>query len=235
MNSARANIQFLTRKFEHQKIAIIGLGGTGSYILDQVAKTPVKEIHLYDGDTFCVHNAFRSPGAIPADKMNTVDGLKKATYFFEVYSQMHMNIIPHDIYVTSTNIKELIGFDYVFISIDNDEVRIFICKWLKDQKIQFIDVGMGLNKVDDCLIGALRVTTVTGMKNDHLTNRIGSMDSANNEYSPNIQISDLNCLNAMLAIIKWKKLCGFYQDLKNEHNTLFFLNTNTILNEDNQT
>lgn len=232
-NSTRANIKYLTRKFENQRIAIIGLGGTGSYILDHVAKTPVREIHLYDADKFSLHNAFRSPGGISGDKMDNADGLRKVTYFFEVYSQMHKNIFPHDTYVTEANIHDLFGFDYVFISIDNDEARVFICKTLKDQGIPFIDVGMGLNNVDDCLIGALRVTTVTGMKTDHLTNRIGSMNSANNMYSPNIQISDLNCLNAVLAVIKWKKLCGFYQDLKMEHNTLFFVNTNTILNEDN--
>ena len=52
-----------------KKIIILGLGGTGSYILDLVAKTPVKEIHLYDGDTFYQHNAFRSPGAPSSDEL----------------------------------------------------------------------------------------------------------------------------------------------------------------------
>ncbi len=62
-NSSRANIEMINAKLERQKIAIIGLGGTGAYILDLVAKTPVKEIHIYDGDTFDQHNAFRSPGS----------------------------------------------------------------------------------------------------------------------------------------------------------------------------
>ena len=34
------------------------------------------------------------------------------------------------------------------------------------------------------------------------------------EYATNIQIADLNALNALMAVIKWKKLSGFYQDLK---------------------
>ena len=61
--SSRAEIVAVTKKLALRKIAIVGLGGTGSYVLDLVAKTPVKEIHLYDGDTFYQHNAFRSPGA----------------------------------------------------------------------------------------------------------------------------------------------------------------------------
>jgi len=32
----------------------------------------------------------------------------------------------------------------------------------------------------------------------------------------NIQVADLNCLNATLAVIRWKKMCGFYFDLKHE-------------------
>lgn len=62
-NSTRAEIGVISEKLEGHKIGIIGLGGTGSYILDQIAKTPVQEIHLFDGDHFLQHNAFRSPGA----------------------------------------------------------------------------------------------------------------------------------------------------------------------------
>ena len=36
----------VTMKLELRKIAILGLGGTGSYVLYFVAKTPVREIHL---------------------------------------------------------------------------------------------------------------------------------------------------------------------------------------------
>jgi len=45
------------------QVAIVGVGGTGSYILDFLAKTRVREIHLFDGDYFFSHNAFRTPGA----------------------------------------------------------------------------------------------------------------------------------------------------------------------------
>lgn len=61
--SSRAEIGMVTEKLKDHKICIIGLGGTGSYVLDYTTKTPVAEIHLYDGDTFLQHNAFRSPGA----------------------------------------------------------------------------------------------------------------------------------------------------------------------------
>src|SRR5204863_187669 len=48
--SSRAQISAITEKLKLGKVAIIGLGGTGSYILDLIAKTPIEQIHLYDGD-----------------------------------------------------------------------------------------------------------------------------------------------------------------------------------------
>ncbi len=61
--SARADLNMVTKKLAVEKLAIVGLGGTGSYVLDLLAKTPAKRIHLFDGDKFSSHNAFRAPGA----------------------------------------------------------------------------------------------------------------------------------------------------------------------------
>lgn len=234
-NSSRAGIDFLNRKFENQKIAIIGLGGTGSYILDQVAKTPVKEIHIFDADVFQLHNAFRSPGAVSIKTMETESGISKVDYYYGIYSNMHTGIKAHKKYVIPENVNELMDFNFIFISIDKNEVRYNLAKTFLKMGVTFIDVGIGVNKGDDCLNGAVRVTVGSSDKSDHLDLRIGSMESEKNEYSNNIQIADLNCLNAMLAVLKWKKMSGFYQDMKKEHNSLFLINTNKLLNEDNPT
>ena len=69
--SSRAGINAVSRKLGLSKVGIVGLGGTGSYILDLVAKTPVREIHLFDGDDFLQHNAFRTPGAATSEEMKT--------------------------------------------------------------------------------------------------------------------------------------------------------------------
>jgi molybdopterin/thiamine biosynthesis adenylyltransferase len=231
-NSSRAGIEFLNRKFENQKIAIIGLGGTGSYILDQVAKTPVKEIHIFDADVFQLHNAFRSLGAVSSEKLEIENGIQKVDYYYGIYSNMHTGIRVHKKYVTLENVNELKDFNYVFISIDKNEVRYNLTKAFLKMGVIFIDVGIGVNKANDSLNGAVRVTVGSSEKSDHLDSRIGSFESDENEYN-NIQIADLNCLNAMFAVVKWKKLSGFYQDIKNEHNSLFLINTNKLLNEDN--
>jgi len=231
-NSSRAEIEYLNRKFAGQKIGIIGLGGTGSYILDLVSKTPVEEIHIYDGDIFELHSAFRAPGATPVEKFDSVETLMKVDYYHEIYSRMHSGIFAHPEYITMDNIGNFSGFNFVFMSIDDNEARCRIVNGLIRLEVPFIDVGLGVNKVADSLISSVRVTHGSTSKNDHLSKRFGEAQSQDNEYAPNIQIADLNCLNATLAVIKWKKILGFYQDLKQEHNNLYFTTTGKMLNED---
>lgn len=229
-NSSRAKINVINEKVKGQKIAIIGLGGTGAYILDLVSKTPVREIHIYDGDIFSQHNAFRSPGAVGNEDLDKVQS--KVAYYYGMYSKIHLKISAHHYYVTSENLEELRSMTHVFICIDNDVSRRLIIQYLLKNGISFIDVGLGVNTVDDTLIGTVRVTAGTQDKHDHLADRISFVEEDNNDYNTNIQIAELNCLNAVLAVIKWKKLCGFYQDLREEHHCTYSINVAQLTNED---
>lgn len=232
-NSSRANIYQINSKFKGQRIGIIGLGGTGSYILDLVSKTPVDEILLFDGDTFLQHNAFRSPGSPSVEDLDKQH--KKVDYFASIYSRMHKGIKPYAVKITEGNNNLLSGLSYVFLCIDKNNAKGSIISKLQQLGISFIDVGLGVNIADDNLVGMVRLTVGTPSKNGHLKNRIGTDDIDDNEYSTNIQIADLNALNAVLAVIKWKKLSGFYQDLKEEHHCTYTINTGQLINEDLRT
>ena len=229
-NSSRANINQLNNKLKMQKIAIVGLGGTGAYTLDLLAKTTVSEIHLFDGDDFLQHNAFRSPGAASAEQLNM--RMQKVDFYVEQYSKMHKYIIPHDCYVTENNLSKLATMSFVFLCIDSDNARKKIIQFLLKMDVPFIDVGLGVNLVDNRLIGSVRTTTGTPSKNDHLIHRLSFADDADNEYNTNIQIAELNALNACHAVIKWKKLRGFYQDLQEENHCIYSINVAQLLNED---
>jgi predicted ThiF/HesA family dinucleotide-utilizing enzyme len=229
-NSSRANISQLNEKFKGQRIGIVGLGGTGSYVLDLVAKTPVDEILLFDGDEFLQHNAFRSPGAASIETLNT--RMKKVDYYASIYSQMRRGIKSFPEKITDANIDLLKGLSFVFVCIDSNTARSLIISKLREFGITFIDVGLGVNVAEENLVGTLRVTVGTSTKYDHIPNRIGSAEDDDNEYATNIQIADLNAMNALMAVIKWKKLSGFYQDLKEEYNSTFTINTGQLIHED---
>ena len=231
--SSRAGITALTGKLKLNKIAIVGLGGTGSYILDLVAKAPVREIHVFDGDDFLQHNAFRSPGAPSVEELRVIP--KKVRHHAAHYGHMRFGIVEHDFHIDASNVHALEEMNFVFLSMDNGEVKRPIIEKLEDLGIPFIDVGMGLELVDDQLLGILRVTASTPEKRDHVrgNRRMGlSGGDADGVYAQNIQIAELNALNAALAVIKWKKLFGFYRDLENEHFSAYTLDGNSIINED---
>jgi hypothetical protein len=229
--SSRAEIVEVTKKLKHKKIAILGIGGTGSYVLDLVAKTPVKEIHLYDADVFYQHNAFRSPGAPSGDELKTKQ--PKVIYFKNLYSKMHRGITEHPVYLDAGNVEELREMDFVFVCLDKGNPKKLIVEKLEEFNIPFTDVGMGVELTENALGGILRATTSTTQKRDHLRSRVSFEDTpGDNDYNRNIQIADLNALNATLAVIKWKKVSGFYRDLKHEHHSQFSIDTNLLLNED---
>lgn len=229
--TSRAEIGAITDKLTHIRVALVGLGGTGAYILDLVAKTPVGEIHLFDGDSLLQHNAFRAPGAASIDELREVPN--KAKYWAHLYSRMHRHVIPHDYFIDESNVEELAEMGFVFVSIEGGPDKELIVKALVKAGVPFIDVGIGLFEVDGSLAGAVRTTTGTEGRHEHIWSRISVSEAAgDNDYDQNIQIADLNALNAALAVIKWKKLRGFYNDLENEHHSTYDIDGNHILNEE---
>lgn len=231
--SGRAGIASITQKLKRHSVAIIGLGGTGSYVLDFVSKTPIKQIHLYDGDCYEQHNAFRSPSAASMKQLQSRPS--KVEYFSSIYSNMHKGIVPHPEFITDSNIDDLRNYEMIFICIDRSDAKASIISSLEKYDIPFIDVGMGLEIVDNSLIGTIRTTTSTPDFRDHVYDRKRIPLKAANEgdlYAQNIQIAELNAMNACLAVIRWKKLWGFYKDTEQEHFSLFTVDGNHLLNED---
>jgi len=229
--SSRAGINQPSKKLELDKVAIIGVGGTGSYVLDLVAKTGVKEIHLFDRDSFLSHNAFRSPGAASIDELRCKPS--KVMYLKEIYSKMHRGIVEHNYDITISNIIELHEMNFVFLCIDVGDAKKVIVESLEEFEVPFVDVGMGVELVDDSLRGVVRTTTSTPANRESFRTRVSLAEGdVNNDYESNIQIADLNALNAALAVIKWKKLFGFYLDFEKEHHSTYSLDCNMLTSDD---
>jgi uncharacterized protein DUF6791/ThiF family protein len=231
--SANADINMVSKKLEVEKLAIVGLGGTGSYILDLLAKTPAKEIHLFDGDTFASHNAFRAPGAAQKDLLK--EQPLKVDYFKQIYERMHLGIHAHPEYVDSTNVADLRGMACVFLCMDASAIKKSIVLKLEEFAVSFIDVGMGLHVSDEAIGGQLRVTTSQADNREKARSEMSfADDDGADEYDKNIQVADLNALNAVLAVIRWKKIRGFYFDSKRERFCCYAVSTNSLLIDDLQ-
>lgn len=228
--TSRSGISAIAAKLKLSRVAIVGLGGTGSYILDLLAKTPVDELHLFDDDLLFAHNAFRAPGAAPLDLL--VTSPRKVDYFAGQYEAIRRNIVAHPVRISAMNVEELQTMDFVFLAMDAGPAKKEIIEHLTERGITFVDAGMNVERVGDSLRGTLRVTTGKPGAYDHVRKRVSYADITANEYDANIQTADLNMLNAALAVIKFKKLYGYYMDATREMNSLYVAARDKIINGD---
>ena len=228
-NSSRAYITGISECLAGWKVAVIGLGGTGSYLLDALAKCPVAEIHLYDDDTFDTHNAFRAPGAASIEKLN--ERPSKVQYLSEIYSNMHKGIIAHPVRITPENITDLDEVDFIFLTVDAASVRAVITNYLTDHDKPFIDSGLGFTISEQGrIVGQIRVTTGFPGHYDHLKDSFGSQVADGGLYASNIQVAELNAIAAELMILKWKRMLGFYGDMSTvgDENFVYAVQENAV-------
>jgi hypothetical protein len=230
--SGRAGITAVSAKLAMGRVAIVGLGGTGSYVLDFLAKTPVHEIHLYDPDIFLQHNAFRAPSAASLEDLLAQP--RKVDYHAGKYSKMHRGIHPHPVRIDAGNVSDLLACDFVFLCMDSGPGKKLIVDTLQANQVPFVDTGIGTELLEDELeLWAIcRVTTSTPSKNNHVPRRVSFAEAGDDDYERNIQIAELNALCAAMAVIKWKKFCRFYQDLEREHDSTYTTNIQMLTAED---
>lgn len=226
-NTTSAGLSALSNLFRGHTIAIVGLGGTGSYILDQVAKTWVDGIILIDGDDFENHNAYRAPGA--AAKTVLQGKRNKAEYFAEEYSRMHTGITSYPVPLTSDNLDLLEGATFVFLAAADASQRPQIMHWLRNRGVPFIDVGMSFREGERGLTGLAKVTTYLPGEDVELPTK-PAVAPEDDDYTSNIQIADLNALNAILAVIRWKRHIGFYASYQTTNLTVYKLFLNELRN-----
>lgn len=229
--STRAGIAAINERVKGQKIGIAGGGGTGSYILDLTAKAMVAEIHVFDDDTFYNHNAFRAPGAPSIEQLTTKPA--KVDYHGDIYDRMRRGIIRHRVKLDSSNVALLDGLDFVFVCMDSGAPKRAVVERLVRNRTPFVEAGMGIVVTDDKLGGIVRVVCSTDESREAAAPHISYAedDGGANEYATNIQIAELNALNATLAVIRWKQLFGIYHDTRNEHYRGYSIGSGEIVGE----
>lgn len=206
--TSRAEIADLAAKFNEDVVAVIGLGGTGAYLLDFLVKTPVKEIRVFDRDRFYVHNAFRSPGRLSEAEF----GAPKAEVYRSRYEHFREGLSVSCKHIDASCSEELNGVTFAFVCVDHGPSRAGIFDLLIARQIPFIDVGMGLRRRGLGLGGMLRTTyySASGAQTVRTLGLAEEVERPDDLYDSNIQIAELNALNACLAVIRFKQLRGFY-------------------------
>lgn len=230
--TSRAEIEDLSVKFKDDLVAVIGLEGTGAYLLDFLVKTPVKGIRGFDLDPYHIHNAYRSPGVVDKDDF----GKTKTDVYQRRYEGFRHGLDLRQKFVDADSIEDFKDVTFVFVCVDKGESRKGIFELLLKLKIPFIDVGMGLQRDIGSISGIARTTYFSGDLAETVIskNLVPMTDLPDDVYKNNIQISELNALNACLAIIKFKQLRAFYADDRNYYHMLYTMDNSTIVGENGE-
>ena len=231
--TSRAEITDLSAKLRNDVVAVIGLGGSGAYLLDFLVKTPVNEIRAFDLDRFHIHNAYRSPGRVREDEL----GRTKAGVYQDRYGNFRQGLVIKAKFIDATCVEDFEGVTFAFVCVDKGSSRAGIFDLLMAKRIPFIDVGMGLlrqkGELEGALNGLVRTTYYAADKARKVREKglAPLTDPTDDIYRTVIQISELNALNACIAVIRFKQLRGFYAQEVALYHLMFGLGDLSLDNE----
>jgi hypothetical protein len=168
-----------------------------------------------------VKNAFRSPGTSTSSDFTKF----KVDLYAERYSTFRMDVVPHRHRISRDNRDLLDDCDFIFVCVDKAESRAAVVEVLLEVGKPFIDVGMGLNRLSGLIGGGLRATLVDERTRDRVIaeSTLPTGEDADDLYDKNIQIPELNALNAALAVIMFKQRYGYFETADPIYNVLMSL------------
>ena len=203
------------QNIEEEVVAVVGVGGSGSYLVDILAKTNIKELHLYDDDIMKQGNAFRVAGAARVEELGS--GKSKVEWHLERYSEVRKDgLYIHPVKIDDENVECLKTCTTVFIAVDKLKVRRKIQRACDEMGVLHISVGIGLEmegERNNEIGGMLKIELGYQAEKRSVEQEDKSLeDEEDDVYGSNIQTAELNMLGAALAITEWKAIRGVYRN-----------------------
>ena len=213
---ARAALGPVQDRIREQRIAVVGLGGTGAYVLDLMAKTPVPEIHLLDADHVEWHTFMRAPGAPSTDEIESLRGnaLTKVAYYSSRYDSLRKGIYAHAVRIDSSSVfaKFLSSHpvDFAFVCIDQKKDsesprQDVVYAALFEAKIPFIDSGVSITLEDHTVRGAVTTSFYAEGSEAWREAIPNARVDGNAPGYRNVQVPEVNALAASLAVMEWRR------------------------------
>ena len=240
---ARAAIGPVQDRIREQRIGIIGLGGTGAYVLDLISKTPVVDIHLVDSDYVDWHNFMRAPGAPTCEEIESAHKARplKVDYYLSKYSSLRDGIHTHPVLLDDLpKWNEFLSknpLDYAFVCIDqrkdSDSPRQdVVYSALSEAGIPFIDSGVSITLKEFAAGGAV-TTSAYAAGSMEWKNAIPNVrvEGAMPGYR-NVQLPEVNALAASLAVMEWRRRTEQYISESASFLHKFLLETPRIVTPD---
>ena len=185
-------------KLQNIKIAIVGIGGVGGYVLEGLVRSGVMNITLIDGDKIDSTNLNRQI----ISTSNNIGELKVNEAAKRVL-QINPDVIVNkfSIFLTKENIQDIIDndFDYVIDACDDVDVKIELIKFCYKNNIKIISSMGTAKKLDGT---KFKIDTLNNTKYCPLAKKIRKSLSLDEQkyttvvYSEEVQ-KDINVLGSI--------------------------------------
>lgn len=150
------------QRLQASRVAVVGMGGVGSWVVEALARSAVGHLTLIDADDICVSNTNRQ---LPALEGNY--GRNKA----EAMAQRCRAINPRiDVdavqdFLTGSNMEALLdrSFDLVIDACDSFRVKVETIAWCRRRKLPLLTVGAAGGRTDPTLV---RIRDVSRTEHD---------------------------------------------------------------------
>ncbi|RMS38416.1 ThiF protein [Pseudomonas coronafaciens pv. garcae] len=151
-------------------MAVVGIGGVGSWAAEAMARSGVGEISLFDMDDVCVSNSNRQLHAL-----DSTVGRPKVEVMAERIRAINPDCVVHAVtdFVTRDTMAECItqDMDFVIDCIDSVNAKAALISWCKRRKIQMVTTGGAGGQIDPTLI---QIADLNRTFNDPLASKVRS-------------------------------------------------------------
>ncbi|MES2817875.1 MAG: tRNA cyclic N6-threonylcarbamoyladenosine(37) synthase TcdA [Pseudomonadota bacterium] len=151
-------------------VAVVGIGGVGSWVAEALARSGVGELSLFDLDEVCLSNTNRQLHAL----QGTV-GQSKVEVMAERIRGINPDCVVHAVadFVTRKTMAACITaeLDFVVDCIDSVDAKAALIAWCKRRKLQFVTTGGAGGQVDPTQV---RIVDLNKTFNDPLAANVRS-------------------------------------------------------------
>src|SRR5690606_38887473 len=141
------SVEWLARR----RVAVVGLGGVGSWIVEALARSAVGQLDLIDADDLCVSNTNRQLPAIAGQY-----GRGKAQAMAERCLAINplVQARPVEQFLVAGNLEELLGhgYDLVIDACDSFRTKVEAVAWCRRRKQPVLTVGSAGGRTDPTLV-----------------------------------------------------------------------------------
>ncbi len=149
-------------RLARSRVAVVGMGGVGSWVVEALARSAVGHMTLIDADDICVSNTNRQLPALAGQY-----GRNKAQAMAERCAAINPAIeaVAVEAFLTTGNMQELLDrdFDLVIDACDSFRVKVEAIAWCRRRKLPIITVGAAGGRTDPTLV---RVRDVSRTEHD---------------------------------------------------------------------